>query len=511
MAFSNGPRIITQGLNLLVDIADLNSYPGSGTVVTDIVSKVTGSFTGSVSYTSSYYGGLSFTNESSSIVFPGTTTNYGTDSFAVEMTFQPTRIQGIHWLFTKNSGSFPTWGAYISGSNNTGKVFVTYNVSSTVSCSVSSSDFITTGSTYISTFRYSPFLVGTYSTPVAGITMVINNGFVKGGVALANNTGTLGTTASLFVGNTNTLNRAFSGSIHNFKVYRGTTSFSQPGTNYAAQYFRYNLPQQSPATRFIRSLIVGPGGGAGIYTSYGGGGGGAVIEAYTTVNIGRNQVIVGAGGETAGRTALNGSDTYLNRTSSFSDIVAIGGGNGATGGSSFICPFGGSGSSGGGGNPSGQAALYNGIYYGFNGGSGSGGGGGGAGGPANGVFPGPGLGSDISGVLTYYGGGGAGSSVTAIAGGVGGGGGNNAYRALIGLPTQGGGFYFGMTGSANTGGGGGTSGPYDGRNNLASAAGGSGVVIIRYQGAQQGFGGTVTSVGNDTLHTFTASGDFILL
>jgi hypothetical protein len=508
MAFSNGPRIITQGLNLLVDIADFNSYPGSGTAVTDIVSKVTGSFTGSISYTASYYGGLSFTDPSASIVFPGTTTNYGTDAFAVEMTFQPTQIQGIHWLFTKNSGSFPTWGAYVSGSNNTGKVFVTYNASSTVSCSVSSSDFITTGSTYISTFRYSPFLVGTYSTPVAGITMVINNGFVKGGVALANNTGTLGTTASLFVGNTNTLNSAFSGSIHNFKVYRGTTSFSQPGTNYAAQYFRYNLPQQSPATRFIRTLAVGPGGGGGIYNSFGGGGGGAVVEAYTTVNIGRNRVNIGSG-DVAGSTALNGSDTYLRRTSSFSDIIAIGGGNGATGGSSFVCPFGGSGSSGGGGNPSGQAALYNGIYYGFNGGSGSGGGGGGAGGPASGSFPGPGLGSDISGVLTYYGGGGAGGTNIAIPGGIGGGGGNTLYRASLGLFT-GSGFVLGMTGSANTGGGGGAAFP-DGRNNLGSAAGGSGVVIIRYQGAQQGFGGLVTSVGNDTVHTFTASGDFILL
>jgi len=509
MAFSNGPRIITQGLNLLVDIADLNSYPGSGTVVTDIVSKTTGVFTGAVSYTSSYYGGLSFTDPSASVVFSGTTTNYGISPFAVEMTFQPTRIQGIHWLFTKNSGSFPTWGAYISGSNNTGKVFVTYNASAAISCSISSSDFITTGSTYISTFRYSPTLISSYGTPVGGITMVINNGVIKGGVALANNIGSLGSTANLIIANTSTFNSGFSGSIHNFKVYSGSTSFSQPGTNYAAQYFRYNLPQVSPATRFIRSLVVGPGGGAGIYQRNGGGGGGAVVEAYTTVNIGRNRVNIGSGAE-AGRTALNGSDTYLIRTSSFSDIIAIGGGNGATRGSTFDCDFGGSGSSGGGGNPAGQAALFNGRFYGFNGGTGFEGGGGGAGGPASGSFPGPGLGSDISGVLTYYGGGGAGHSATPIPGGIGGGGGNTAYRGLLGMVTQSGGFFIGMTGSANTGGGGGAAGP-DGRNNLGSSAGGSGVVIIRYQGAQQGFGGTVTSVGNDTVHTFTTSGDFILL
>jgi hypothetical protein len=41
-----------------------------------------------------------------------------------------------------------------------------------------------------------------------------------------------------------------------------------------------------------------------------------------------------------------------------------------------------------------------------------------------------------------------------------------------------------------------------------SGAGGSGVVIIRYPGAQRGTGGTVTSVGGNTIHTFTTSGTF---
>jgi hypothetical protein len=40
------------------------------------------------------------------------------------------------------------------------------------------------------------------------------------------------------------------------------------------------------------------------------------------------------------------------------------------------------------------------------------------------------------------------------------------------------------------------------------ASGGSGVVIIRYAGAQVGTGGTVTTVGSDTVHTFTSTGTF---
>jgi hypothetical protein len=38
--------------------------------------------------------------------------------------------------------------------------------------------------------------------------------------------------------------------------------------------------------------------------------------------------------------------------------------------------------------------------------------------------------------------------------------------------------------------------------------GGSGVVVISYAGAQRGTGGTVTSVGGNTIHTFTSSGTY---
>jgi hypothetical protein len=34
-------------------------------------------------------------------------------------------------------------------------------------------------------------------------------------------------------------------------------------------------------------------------------------------------------------------------------------------------------------------------------------------------------------------------------------------------------------------------------------------VIISYPGAQQGTGGTVTSVGGNTIHTFTSSGTYV--
>jgi hypothetical protein len=59
---------------------------------------------------------------------------------------------------------------------------------------------------------------------------------------------------------------------------------------------------------------------------------------------------------------------------------------------------------------------------------------------------------------------------------------------------------------ANRGGGGGGAG---GSNTLrVGGDGGSGIVIIRYAGAQKGTGGTVTSSGGFTIHTFTTSGTY---
>ncbi len=50
-------------------------------------------------------------------------------------------------------------------------------------------------------------------------------------------------------------------------------------------------------------------------------------------------------------------------------------------------------------------------------------------------------------------------------------------------------------------------GGYDGLN-VTGQAGGSGIVKIRYSGSQRGSGGTVTSAGGYTYHTFTSSGAY---
>jgi hypothetical protein len=155
-------KIITQGLDLNVDAADPTSYPGSGNTWTSVVNR---SITGSViscSFSSDFKGGIVFDNPSSSVQFPGTVANYGIGSFTIEMAFRPSSIEGIHYLVSKNSGSFPNWGVYLSGSGGSGKLFAEYNIDASVSCSVSSSTVFETGSNYFVDTVFSPLERRTY-------------------------------------------------------------------------------------------------------------------------------------------------------------------------------------------------------------------------------------------------------------------------------------------------------------------------------------------------------------
>lgn len=223
-------------------------------------------------------------------------------------------------------------------------------------------------------------------------------------------------------------------------------------------------------------LVVGGGGAGGYYVGGGGGGGGF----RTTISP--------SGGGTTGeaKLSLTGSTAYTvsvgaaGNESVFHTITSAAGGHG--GGS-------GNGGSGGGGRgyPSGYATAGTGISgQGYNGGNAyyssqsesycAGGGGGGAGGGgssansgAYGGYGGAGAPALITGSITYYAGGGGGSvgyQKATATGGIGGGG-NGGERSGA-AP---------VSGTANTGGGGGGGiGP-----NYNGAAGGSGIVIVRYK------------------------------
>jgi hypothetical protein len=448
-----------------------------------------GIITGSVSYTSSFYGGLVFSGPTASVIFPTSSANFGTGSFTVELAFRPARIEGIHYLVSKNSGSFPNWGIYLSGSGGQGKLFSEFRISSTVSCSVSSSTTFVTGSVYQVDVRIAP---------ASSASSIYVNGLPEN-LGLGNNGGSLTNTGSLFVGNfsqNNTQN--FSGSIYTVKTYL-QASLTQPLTNLNAISSRLGLRGVSTEPKVLELLVVGGGGGGGQSQAGGGGGGGILLRSinFTDLASGNSSVVVGTGGA----SSTNG------QSSSFLTYVSTGGGYG--GGSVTVANSGSSGGGGGGwinastgsgtpgqGNPGGLGRGFG--TDGFTNGSGGGGGAGetgrdyndpqrpGQGGSGSYVASFAAIGGSPAGWFAGGGGGGYFSRIGGIGGG-GAGGGENQN---------------GQTGSINTGAGGGGGGNYS----RPGGVGGSGIVAIRYSGGPIALGGEITQSAGFTYHVFRTVG-----
>ena len=254
----------------------------------------------------------------------------------------------------------------------------------------------------------------------------------------------------------------------------------------------FYLPFTNLSTISASYLVVAGGGGGGSDASNGtqAGGGGAGGYLTSTVTLPINGVFTvtvggpGTGG-TGSNSGSNGSDSVLSG-SGISTITSTGGGRGGSRNTNSAN----NGGSGGGGAPSSVGTGT--VGQGNDGGSGnsSGGGGGGGAGAVGGSTTAPdggiGLQSSISGTSTYYAGGGGGRSGSSpFTQGTGGSGGGGAY---------------GNAGTVNTGGGGGGGGGAGGKD------GGSGIVIISYAGSAKFTGGTITSSGGNTIHTFTSSG-----
>ena len=265
----------------------------------------------------------------------------------------------------------------------------------------------------------------------------------------------------------------------------------------------FNPPQ------WVEYLVVAGGGGAGYVANgeSGGGGGGGLLTGMVPVTVGTSYTVTvgggGAGGAGANNSGVNGDDSV------FGPISALGGGGGARYGYDYGSSGGPKdGGSGGGGAQSGVGGPASGTPGQGNAGGqetissvNCAGGGGGAGtiglnGVGNfGGNGGAGISSVISGTVTTYAGGGGGASQGAYVGSIGGvGGGGNAHGSDL---------TSGISGQVNTGGGGGGGGDSVG----TVAAGGSGIVIVRYQGTVQFYtGGTVNYANGYIIHTFYATG-----
>ena len=306
----------------------------------------------------------------------------------------------------------------------------------------------------------------------------------------------------------------------------------------------FDAANQKSILNTVEVLVVGGGGAGGGGIGGGGGGGGVIYMPSANITPSTSYTItVGAGGTPVvySGTSNNGGDS-----TAFGATAKGGGGSGVH--DSGVGTAGGSGGGAasnngvlnqGGASSGNSLGTNSGFIYGNRGGNmtaartagptaAAGGGGAGTAGPdtnsntvqsspgnANGRG-GDGIPNSILGPTYYWGGGGGGGGYFngyAGNGGLGGGGGGSCSGGIG--PTSGGGSALnsgtgaaidtnGGAGGANTGGGGG-GGAWQ---NTSGGAGGSGIVVVRYLGSQRATGGTVTTVGEYTIHTFTTSGTF---
>lgn len=257
----------------------------------------------------------------------------------------------------------------------------------------------------------------------------------------------------------------------------GTVStYSSGGTNYKVHKFTSSGNLVVPTGLTLSNcniVIVGGGGGSGAYGNGGGGGGGGAggygNATVSSLTAGTHSITIGAGGAqhaTGSNTTVPSAFQGNLSSTHFNSGTFNGGGAGAYGSNAT----GGTGASGGGGNPiSGGAGQTNvsgtqgnvGGYVGAlnqNDNGAAGGGGAGAAG-SNATWTNAGTGGGAGVALTIVDGS---TSVTYSAGGRGG---NGTYHGNTG-----------RVGVANTGEGG-----YGPKASIAGYAGGSGIVIIRYE------------------------------
>lgn len=95
MGFYDGPTIVTNGLVVLLNAADKNSYPGSGTVWTDLSgNNYTGTLVNSPTFNSNNGGSIVFNGTSHYITLSNTA--FGTNPFSVDMWIKPNVSQATN-------------------------------------------------------------------------------------------------------------------------------------------------------------------------------------------------------------------------------------------------------------------------------------------------------------------------------------------------------------------------------------------------------------------------------
>lgn len=248
MSNQYGPRIVTNGLVLCLDAGNTKSYPGSGTVWTDLSgNNNNGTLTNGPTYNSSNGGNISFdgTNDYMNLGKP-TTLNFGSGSFSIGLWIKPTTGNILKVIGSKGNNGNSGWWIAFDNRYNSNTEAIGFSTSSW------SSNLAYVAKETTSAYKYNinkwNHIICMWNATIKDIYIYLNNTLTtttvvqSGGGGAANVTNTDNS-------NYNTVFMAYDsggslwspGSISNITMYNRTLSASEISQNYNATKGRFGL------------------------------------------------------------------------------------------------------------------------------------------------------------------------------------------------------------------------------------------------------------------------------
>ena len=218
MAFNYSPKIITDGLVLYLDAANTRSYPGSGTVWSDLSrGGNNGTLTNGPTFNSGNGGSIVFDGSNDYILLPNGILS-GTGNFTVNQ-----------WIKSNSTNYGTTFGNFPSGN-----LQIIYGINYI-------GMYLDNSTAYVSSPNsiYTQNIIMITALRSGTTTYFYINGILQ---KTGSSSSTIGNTNSTFRIGTNTINsEAFPGNIYNTQIYNRALSAQEIQQNYNATKGRYGL------------------------------------------------------------------------------------------------------------------------------------------------------------------------------------------------------------------------------------------------------------------------------
>jgi len=232
MAVGYNPRIVTDGLVLLLDAGNTKSYSGSGTTWSDLSGKSNnGSLLNGTGYSSDNLGVLVLDGVNDYITFPSSSSfGFGAGDFTVELFICPD-VVASDYIGLCGSLNVGTPVGFAFGTDNAGYITYSFNSSSATTFTANS-----TGVKWSANVWQQIVL-----RRESGSVIIFLNGSQIG--TTKTDTANLGTSDDFVIGRyyTNYNDYYFDGKISNFKIYSKALTASEIQQNFNALRGRFGI------------------------------------------------------------------------------------------------------------------------------------------------------------------------------------------------------------------------------------------------------------------------------